>query len=102
AETSIGRQTAQRMEHLLVVLLLLAVAYFVVDKFVLAPKRAAATPAAAAASTGASAPAAAAAPGAEPKSIAVLPFENLSEDKSNGYFADGIQDQILSGLAKIG
>lgn len=36
------------------------------------------------------------------KSIAVLPFENLSEDKANGYFADGIQDQILSGLAKIG
>jgi TolB-like protein len=36
------------------------------------------------------------------KSIAVLPFENLSEEKANGYFADGIQDQILTGLAKIG
>ncbi len=35
------------------------------------------------------------------KSIAVLPFENLSSDKENAYFADGVQDEILSDLAKI-
>jgi len=35
------------------------------------------------------------------KSIAVLPFENLSEDKANAYFADGIQVEILTRLAKI-
>jgi len=35
------------------------------------------------------------------KSIAVLPFENLSSDKDNAYFADGIQDEILTRLAKI-
>jgi eukaryotic-like serine/threonine-protein kinase len=35
------------------------------------------------------------------KSIAVLPFENQSEDKANAYFADGIQDEILTQLAKI-
>ena len=35
------------------------------------------------------------------KSIAVLPFENLSDDKSAAYFADGIQDQILTKLASI-
>src|SRR6202171_5368967 len=35
------------------------------------------------------------------KSIAVLPFENLSEDKANAYFADGIQDEILTKLASI-
>ncbi len=35
------------------------------------------------------------------KSIAVLPFENLSEDKANAFFADGIQEEILSRLAKI-
>ena len=35
------------------------------------------------------------------KSIAVLPFENLSEDKSNAYFAEGIQDEILTRLSKI-
>ena len=35
------------------------------------------------------------------KSIAVLPFENLSDEKSNAYFADGIQDEILTKLASI-
>ena len=35
------------------------------------------------------------------KSIAVLPFENLSEDKANAYFTDGVQDEILTNLAKI-
>ena len=35
------------------------------------------------------------------KSIAVLPFENLSSDKENAYFAEGVQDEILSRLAKI-
>src|SRR3984893_7678916 len=35
------------------------------------------------------------------KSVAVLPFENLSDDKSNAYFADGIQDEILTKLASI-
>ena len=35
------------------------------------------------------------------KSIAVLPFENLSEDKSNAYFAEGVQDEILTRLAKV-
>jgi TolB-like protein/Tfp pilus assembly protein PilF len=35
------------------------------------------------------------------KSIAVLPFENLSRDPDNSYFADGIQDEILTRLAKI-
>jgi TolB-like protein/Tfp pilus assembly protein PilF len=36
------------------------------------------------------------------KSIAVLPFENLSDDKENAYFADGIQDDLLTNLSKIG
>jgi TolB-like protein/Flp pilus assembly protein TadD len=36
------------------------------------------------------------------KSIAVLPFESFSEDKENAFFADGIQDDILTNLSKIG
>ena len=36
------------------------------------------------------------------KSIAVLPFESYSQDKENAYFADGIQDDILTNLARIG
>jgi TolB-like protein/Tfp pilus assembly protein PilF len=38
---------------------------------------------------------------ASAKSIAVLPFKNLSDDKQNTYFADGVQDQILTNLAKV-
>ena len=41
------------------------------------------------------------APAIPEKSIAVLPFENRSEDKANAYFADGIQDEILTRLSKI-
>ena len=36
------------------------------------------------------------------RSIAVLPFENLSDDKENAYLAEGIQDEILTRLSKIG
>src|SRR6476659_6972196 len=36
------------------------------------------------------------------KSIAVLPFENLSDEKQNTYFTDGVQDEILTDLAKVG
>ena len=53
---------------------------------------------AAAASSGAHDASTASAPG---KSIAVLPFENLSDDKANAYFADGMQDEILTRLSGI-
>ena len=42
------------------------------------------------------------APPAPQKSIAVLPFENLSDDKANVYFADGIQEEVLTRLSRIG
>ena len=41
------------------------------------------------------------APAIPEKSIAVLPFENRSEEKANAYFAEGIQDEILTRLSKI-
>jgi TolB-like protein len=86
-EQSITPETARRMDRMIIVVLLIALGYFTVDKFLLAPRRAAA-------------------PGelsstAISKSIAVLPFENLSSDKENAYFADGIQDEILTRLSKI-
>ena len=43
----------------------------------------------------------ASASGVSEKSVAVLPFENLSRDPDNAYFADGIQDEILTRLSKI-
>lgn len=86
-EQSIAPQTGRRIDRLIIAVLVLALAYFGFDKFVLAPRRAAAP------NELPSAPSA--------KSIAVLPFENLSDDKSNAYFAEGIQDEILTRLAKI-
>ena len=86
-EESIAPQTARRMNRMIIAVLVLALGYFAVDKFVLAPRRAAApneSPS-----------------GARAKSIAVLPFENLSEDKANAYFAEGVQDEILTRLAKV-
>jgi TolB-like protein len=52
--------------------------------------------------TGSAAAASSQTTGIPKKSVAVLPFENLSAEKDNAYFADGIQDEILTGLAKIG
>jgi TolB-like protein len=86
-EQSIAPQTARRMDRMIIAVLVLAVGYFAVDKFILAPRRT--TPPD-------NEPAA-----ANPRSIAVLPFENLSSDKENAYFAEGIQDEILTRLAKV-
>jgi TolB-like protein len=88
-EQSIAPQTARRMNRMIIGVLVLALGYFVFDKFILAPRRQAA-PLPNESSTTASA-----------KSIAVLPFENLSSDKENAYFAEGIQDEILTKLAAI-
>src|SRR5262249_54592641 len=49
----------------------------------------------------ASQPPTAAMPAIPGKSVAVLPFENLSEDKTNAYFAEGIKDEILTKLASV-
>ena len=80
-----------------VVVLLLLVAYFGFDKFVLEPRREAAQIAAATKSA-----ALQATPATNDKSIAVLPFENLSADKENAYFASGMRDMILTKLSAIG
>src|SRR5205823_5443628 len=51
--------------------------------------------------SGAARPGAAAASTIAQKSIAVLPFENLSEEKANAYFAEGVQDEILTKLSSV-
>jgi TolB-like protein len=93
-EQSIAPQTARRMDRMIIAVLVLALAYFAADKFLLAPRREAAkSPPPLNPDESQSA--------ANRKSIAVLPFENLSDDKQNAYFADGIQDEILTKLATI-
>jgi TolB-like protein/tetratricopeptide (TPR) repeat protein len=91
-EHSIGKQTARRMEHMLVVLLLLAVGYFAVDKYVLAPTRATATVAADSRSHAAA---------AADNSIAVLPFVDMSQGKDQEYFSDGLSEELLNQLAQV-
>ncbi len=97
---SIAPATARRMDRMIIVVLVLALGYFCFDKFILTPRRDAALVAATKESVAAQ-PTPQATPAINPKSIAVLPFENLSDDKGAAYFADGIQDEILTKLASI-
>ena len=91
---SIAPQTAQKMNRLIVALLLIAVAYFGFDKFYLAPKREATliTEAVQASKN--------AKPAITDKSIAVLPFVDMSQSKDQEWFGDGLAEEILNALAK--
>ena len=92
-EQSIAPKTGRRMDRIIIVVLVMALGYFAFDKFVLTPRREAALTSSALPNESTSL--------IKAKSIAVLPFENLSEEKQNEYFADGVQDEILTDLAKI-
>jgi TolB-like protein/Tfp pilus assembly protein PilF len=81
---SITRGTGRKMDFLIIAVLLLVIAVFAYQRFGPGKKGLVTMPSA-----------------IPEKSIAVLPFENRSEDKANAYFADGIQDEILTRLSKI-
>ncbi len=95
-EDSIAPKTAQRMNHLIIAMLILALAYFGVDKFVLAPRSAPVVAIADKATTGSKAPVV-----AEDNSIAVLPFVDMSQGKDQEYFSDGLSEELLNQLAQI-
>jgi TolB-like protein/Tfp pilus assembly protein PilF len=76
---AVSRRTGQRLNALIIAVLGCAVAFLLYQRF---------HPSAASAAI-------------PEKSIAVLPFDNFSDDKENAFFADGIQDDILTSLAKI-
>ncbi len=92
-EQSITPQTGRRMDRMIIVVLVLALGYFAFDKFALTPRREAALVSSAVPNESKSV--------INAKSIAVLPFENRSRDPDNAYFTDGVQDEILTDLAKI-
>ncbi len=92
-EESIAPQTARRMNRMIIAVLLVALGYFVFDKFVLTPRREAALVAARPSGEPKSA--------ANAKSVAVLAFANLSDDKGSEYFSDGISEELLTVLQKI-
>jgi TolB-like protein/Tfp pilus assembly protein PilF len=99
---SITSQTASRLNVLIVGLLVLAIGLVLGDRFF---DREAATPGPAAASSAAPAaptgPAAGASPADSAASIAVLPFVNMSEEKANEYFSDGLTEELLNVLANV-
>src|SRR5499433_2649623 len=78
---SIRRKTGRKLDFLMIAVLLLVIAGLLFQRFhSKVPGAVSSSP---------------------EKSIAVLPFENLSEEKANAYFSDGIQEEILTRLAKI-
>jgi TolB-like protein/Tfp pilus assembly protein PilF len=84
APSPAARRQRKNVDRWIIAILALAVVLLLADKFVLHKDAETAVAAA-----------------IPEKSIAVLPFENRSEDKANAYFADGIQDEILTRLSKI-
>ncbi len=102
-EESIASHTGRRLVGLTIALGVIAAGLFAFQ--ILRPKAAHVVEGGAPATPGNAAlpgPQPPASPAAIPdKSIAVLPFDNLSDDKSNAYFAEGIQDEILTRLSKI-
>ena len=77
-----SRASRRNVDRWIIVMLVVAVVLLLADKFVFRERQAKAD-------------------GVVEKSIAVLPFENLSRDPDNAYFVEGIQDEILTRLAKI-
>jgi adenylate cyclase len=101
---SITHITSRRLDYIIISLLVLAIGLFAFVNFgprrvePPAASREAATPAVPSASTPS---AVSAAPAASDNSIAVLPFVNMSSDKEQEYFSDGISEELLNLLAKV-
>ena len=90
---STKQQTGRKLDFAIIGLLAVAVVYFAVDKFVLKAEPEHAEAAAEQAPAGESLE--------REKSIAVLPFDNISPDPEDAYFADGIHDEVLAHLSMI-
>ena len=93
-EQSIAPLTARRMERVFLMLAVLALSYFAVDKFVLSPKPETTFAATAPTLDATLVP-------TEAKSIAVLPFANMSGKPDEDYFSDGMTEELLNVLAKV-
>ncbi|MFT5139026.1 MAG: adenylate cyclase [Lysobacterales bacterium] len=97
---SITQVTSQKLNGMIIGLLVVALGYFAFDKFVLDPERDAELVSQmqeqAAETVAETEP-----EGPDEKSIAVLPFVNMSDDASNEFFSDGITEELLNLLAKI-
>ena len=81
AHESITRRTGRKIDFIIIFVFALVIAFLLYDRYRPGKARSAS--------------------GLTEKSVAVLPFENLSEEKANAFFTDGVQDQILTNLAQI-
>src|SRR6059058_4879321 len=90
-EQSIAPQTGRRMNRMIIAVLVLALGYFAVDKFVLSQRREKSAAGVSSSSNAAT----------NEKSVAVLAFANLSDDKGSEYFSDGVSEELLTVLQKI-
>ena len=97
---SVTTITSQKLNNAIIGLLVVALGYFAIDKFVLDPKRDAAEIATAIEDSREQTPEPVESPSTG-KSIAVLPFVNMSSDKEQEYFSDGLSEELLNLLAKI-
>jgi TolB-like protein/Flp pilus assembly protein TadD len=98
---SIAAQTGRKLNLTVTTLMVLALVYFAYDKFVLSGDREAALVEATTQAVTEQAPAEPEVAANTEKSIAVLPFVNMSSDPEQEYFSDGISEELLNGLAKI-
>ena len=98
---SITPQTGGKLNLTITALMAMALAYFAYDKFVLSGDREAALVAAMTQAVTEQKPPEPEAAANTEKSIAVLPFVNMSSDSEQEYFSDGISEELLNGLAKI-
>jgi TolB-like protein/lipoprotein NlpI len=94
---SITHVTNRRLDYIIIALLVVAILMFAADRLV---SRNSGVESAADLEQ-AAVPQQASTPAADRKSIAILPFENLSSDAENEYFADGLHDELLTKLAKL-
>jgi len=100
---SITRQTGRKMDRNIIIALSLALAWFAYDKFfaVSTESQPALTPAVSEIAENTAAGESPAAPGTAEKSVAVLPFVNMSDDAENEYFSDGISEELLNVLVRV-
>jgi TolB-like protein/Flp pilus assembly protein TadD len=98
---SITPKTGRKLDFTIIAVLVLALGYFAYDKFVLSGDRDAALVEATSQAVAEQSKAEPATPEQPERSIAVLPFVNMSSDVEQEYFSDGISEEILNVLTKI-
>ena len=100
-EESIAPQTARRMDRTIIAVMAVALAYFAFDKFVLVPRSEKGSDPFSGGTASQGTTRSQSKKGSDPFSIAVLPFVNMSSDKEQEFFSDGLSEELLNLLAQL-